>query len=97
MHTESLRKARTDIRNPEKPIGVFFYGSNRCRKTYLAKVVGEEFFGNKSDIIRVDMSEYQDINSVDKFLGTTQGNNVFGQTNITLVDRLRVILHSSSL
>ena len=88
--TESLRRARTDIRNPEKPIGVFlFMGPTGVGKTYLAKVVGEEFFGNKSDIIRVDMSEYQDINSVDKFLGTTETGNVFGQTNITLVDRVK--------
>jgi len=88
--TESLRRARTDIRNPEKPIGVFlFMGPTGVGKTYLAKVVGEEFFGNKSDIIRVDMSEYQDIDSVDKFLGTTETGNVFGQTNITLVDRVK--------
>ena len=88
--TESLRRARTDIRNPEKPIGVFlFMGPTGVGKTYLAKVVGEEFFGSKNDIIRVDMSEYQDTDSVDKFLGTTGGSNVFGQTNITLVDRVR--------
>jgi len=35
------------------------------------------------------MSEYQDIDSVDKFLGTTETGNVFGQTNITLVDRVK--------
>jgi len=88
--TESLRRARTDIRNPEKPIGVFlFMGPTGVGKTYLAKVVGEEFFGNKNDIIRVDMSEFQDIDSVEKFLGTTQNSNVFGQTNITLVDRVK--------
>lgn len=93
--TEALRRSRTDIRNPNKPIGVFlFMGPTGVGKTYLAKVVGEEFFGNKEDIIRVDMSEYQDIQSVDKFLGSTVQSNVFGQTNITLIDRIKSNPHT---
>ncbi len=88
--TEALRRSRTDVRNPNKPIGVFlFMGPTGVGKTYLAKVVGEEFFGNKTDMIRVDMSEYQDTQSIDKFLGSTEQSNVFGQTNITLVDRIK--------
>jgi len=88
--TEALRRARTDIRNPEKPIGSFlFIGPTGVGKTYLAKVVGEEFFGNKQDIIRVDMSEYQDISSIDKFLGASTQTNIMGQSQVTLVDRVK--------
>lgn len=88
--TEALRRARTDIRNPEKPIGAFlFIGPTGVGKTYLAKVVGEEFFGNKQDIVRVDMSEYQEISSIDKFLGTSSSSHGFGQTQITLADRVK--------
>ena len=88
--TEALRRARTDIRNPEKPIGAFlFLGPTGVGKTYLAKVVGEEFFGNKQDIVRVDMSEYQDVSSIDKFLGANASTNIMGQTPITLVDRVK--------
>jgi len=88
--TEALRRARTDIRNPDKPMGSFlFIGPTGVGKTYLAKVVGEEFFGNKQDIIRVDMSEYQEISSIDKFLGSSTQTNIMGQSQITLVDRVK--------
>ena len=88
--TEALRRARTDIRNPNKPIGTFlFIGPTGVGKTYLAKVVGEEFFGSKQEIVRVDMSEYQEISSIDKFLGTTSSSNMLGQTQITLADRVK--------
>ncbi len=88
--TEALRRARTDIRNPEKPIGSFlFIGPTGVGKTYLAKVVGEEFFGNKQDIVRVDMSEYQEVSSIEKFLGTATSSNILGQTQITLADRVK--------
>jgi len=88
--TEALRRARTDIRNPEKPMGSFlFIGPTGVGKTYLAKVVGEEFFGNKQDIVRVDMSEYQELSSIDKFLGSSTQTNILGQSQITLVDRVK--------
>ncbi len=88
--TEALRRARTDIRNPDKPIGTFlFIGPTGVGKTYLAKVVGEEFFGNKQDIIRVDMSEYQEVNSIEKFLGASGQTNILGQTAISLIDRVK--------
>ncbi len=88
--TEALRRARTDVRNPEKPIGSFlFIGPTGVGKTYLAKVVGEEFFGNRQDIVRVDMSEYQEISSIEKFLGTSTSSNILGQTQITLTDRVK--------
>lgn len=88
--TEALRRARTDIRNPEKPIGTFlFIGPTGVGKTYLAKVVGEEFFGAKQDIIRVDMSEYQEVNSIEKFLGSSNQTNIMGQSPVTLIDRVK--------
>ena len=88
--TEALRRSRTDIRNPNKPIGVFlFIGPTGVGKTHLAKIVGEEFFGQKDDIVRIDMSEYQDISSIDKFLGSSGNENILGQTKISLVDKIK--------
>lgn len=88
--TEALRRARTDIRNPNKPIGTFlFIGPTGVGKTHLAKVVGEEFFGIEENIIRVDMSEYQDIPSINKFLGSAGDENIMGQSSISLIDKIK--------
>lgn len=92
--TEALRRARTDIRNPEKPIGVFlFVGPTGVGKTHLAKVVGEEFFGIEENIVRIDMSEYQEIESIQKFLGSSTSKD-FGQTSITLLDKVKSNPHT---
>jgi len=93
--TEALRRARTDVRNPDKPIGVFlFIGPTGVGKTHLAKVVGEEFFGIRENIIRLDMSEYQDIQSINKFLGASGEENILGQSSISLVDKIKSNPHT---
>jgi ATP-dependent Clp protease ATP-binding subunit ClpC len=87
--TESLRRARADVRDANKPIGVFlFVGPTGVGKTHLAKVVGEEYFGKDESIIRLDMSEYQEVKSIEKFLGSTSDSG-FGQTSVSLVDRVK--------
>ncbi|MBP5204383.1 ATP-dependent Clp protease ATP-binding subunit [bacterium] len=87
--SEALRRARTDVRNPDRPIAVFlFIGPTGVGKTELAKVTGEEFFGTKNNLIRVDMSEYKEIDSVQKFLGGETGN-VMGQSSISLIDKIK--------
>lgn len=87
---EALRRAHTDIRNPNKPIGTFlFMGPTGVGKTHLAKTVATEYFGETSDIIRVDMSEYQDIDSIEKFLGQSKQASITGQSPVTLIDRIK--------
>jgi ATP-dependent Clp protease ATP-binding subunit ClpC len=87
--TESLRRARADVSDSSKPIGVFlFVGPTGVGKTHLSKVIGEEYFGKEETIIRLDMSEYQEIQSIEKFLGSTSKDG-FGQTAISLVDRIK--------
>lgn len=87
--TESLRRARTDVRDANKPIGVFlFVGPTGVGKTHLAKIVGEEYFGKEETIVRVDMSEYQEVQSIQKFLGSSS-DTAFGQTSISLVDKVK--------
>jgi ATP-dependent Clp protease ATP-binding subunit ClpC len=87
--TESLRRARADVRDAKKPIGVFlFVGPTGVGKTHLAKVVGEEYFGKEETIVRLDMSEFQDTQSIEKFLGSSSGSG-FGQSSISLVDRVK--------
>ena len=92
--SEALRRARTDIRNPNKPIGVFmFMGPTGVSKTHLAKAVGEEYFGSKDNLIRVDMSEYQEISSIQRFLGASE-SGTFGPSSISLVDKIKSNPHS---
>lgn len=85
---DALRRARTDIRSPHKPIGTFlFMGPTGVGKTHISKVVCEEFFGEDHKMIRVDMSEYQEVNSIEKFLGgkSTQ----YGKESLSLVDQIK--------
>jgi ATP-dependent Clp protease ATP-binding subunit ClpC len=87
---ETLKRARTGIRDLNKPIGVFlFLGPTGTGKTHLAKTLSEEYFGTKKDIIKIDMSEYQDIQSIQKFLGASGEQSLYGQSTITLLDRVK--------
>jgi len=92
--SEALRRARADIRNPNKPIGSFlFVGPTGVGKTYIAKVVAEEYFG-RDDMIRVDMSEYQEVSSINRFLGSSEGGDILGQAQVTLVDKIKSNPHT---
>ena len=70
----SLRRARVQLRDQNKPIASFlFLGPTGVGKTHLAKTVSKVFFGSSKNTIRLDMSKYQHINSVDKILGIKGG------------------------
>ncbi len=91
---EALKRSRTDIRDPNRPIGTFmFMGPTGVGKTHLAKIVSEEFFGTagstKRDIITIDMSEYKDVASISKFLGSYENADMYGQAAISLLDRVK--------
>lgn len=70
----SLRRARTQLREGKRPIANFlFLGPTGVGKTELAKSVAEIYFGDEDYMIRVDMSEYQHPDSVQKMIGDAQG------------------------
>ena len=50
-----------------------FLGASGVGKTEMAKVIAEEYFGNKSNLIRLDMSEYMEPNSISKMIGAPPG------------------------
>lgn len=86
---ETLKRSRTDVRDPNKPIGAFlFLGPTGVGKTYLSRVVAQEYFDRGEDIIRVDMSEYQEVSSISKFLDTGGESNL-QQNKISLIDRIK--------
>lgn len=87
---EALRRAHVDIRNPNKPIGSFlFMGPTGVGKTHISKVLAEEYFGSASNMVRVDMSEYKDINSVEKFLGGSADGSILSKSSISLIDKIK--------
>ena len=71
---ERVRLARAGLRDPRKPIGVFFFlGPSGVGKTELAKAISEFMAGNDSELIRVDMSEYQEKHTISRLVGSPPG------------------------
>jgi len=71
----SLQRVRSGIERTNKPIGSFlFLGPTGVGKTETAKALSECYFGSESNMIRFDMSEYQSLGSLDRFIGSTQTN-----------------------
>ena len=71
---KAVRRNRLGIKDPNRPIGSFvFLGSTGVGKTYLAKQLAKEMFGNEDSLIRVDMSEYQEKHTVSKLVGAPPG------------------------
>jgi len=70
----ALRRARAELRDIKKPIANFlFLGPTGVGKTELAKIVARIYFSAEDNMIRLDMSEYQEKNSVDRLLGAPGG------------------------
>lgn len=71
---KSIRRNRVGIKDPNKPIGSFiFLGSTGVGKTYLAKQLAKQMFGSEDNMIRVDMSEYQEKHSISRLIGAPPG------------------------
>lgn len=72
--SDAVIRSKKGFRNPKRPIGVFlFLGTTGVGKTETAKVLAEELFGSKSDMIRFDMSEYQQPHEIAKLIGAPPG------------------------
>ena len=71
---KALKRSRTDIRDPRRPIGSFlFLGPTGVGKTHLAKVLAEEVFGSRDALIQIDMSEYMEKHTVARLIGSPPG------------------------
>lgn len=67
----ALRRARAGIASPNRPIGSFlFLGPTGVGKTELAKSIAAVYFGNEQNMIRLDMSEYQQESDVSRLLAS---------------------------
>lgn len=72
--TDAVVRARSGIKNPTRPIGSFvFLGPTGVGKTELAKALAEALFDSEENIIRIDMSEYQERHTVSRLVGAPPG------------------------
>ena len=72
--SESIKRARAGIKDPNKPIGSFiFLGPTGVGKTEVAKTLAYELFDDEKHIVRIDMSEYMESHSVARLIGAPPG------------------------
>lgn len=79
---KTVKRQRVGLSNPDKPAVLFFGGTTGTGKTYLAKKLAEKVFGSENDLVRLDMSEYNDKISVTKLYGASAGYIGFEQGGV---------------
>ncbi|MGA2224512.1 MAG: ATP-dependent chaperone ClpB [Syntrophobacteraceae bacterium] len=71
---DAVIRARAGIKDPRRPIGSFiFLGPTGVGKTELAKTLAEALFDTEENLIRIDMSEYQERHTVSRLIGAPPG------------------------
>jgi len=71
---KTLTRSRLSVIKYTKPIGSFLcLGPSGVGKTYLAKLIAKDYFGNPDAMIRIDMSEFMEKYSVSKLIGSPAG------------------------
>ncbi len=70
----AIRRSRTGLSDGRRPIGSFiFLGTTGVGKTELAKALAEVLFDDENMMVRIDMSEYQERESVSRLIGAPPG------------------------
>jgi ATP-dependent Clp protease ATP-binding subunit ClpB len=71
---DAVIRARSGIRNPRRPIGSFiFLGPTGVGKTELARTLAAALFDSEDNMVRLDMSEYQERHTVSRLVGAPPG------------------------
>ena len=72
--SEAIIRARSGIKNPNRPIGSFiFLGPTGVGKTEVARTLAYELFDDERHMVRIDMSEYMEAHSVSRLVGAPPG------------------------
>ena len=75
-----FKRVKTGLQDPDRPLASFlFLGPTGVGKTYLCELISEEFFHNKSNFLKIDMSEFMDKHSVSKLIGSPPGYVGYGE------------------
>jgi ATP-dependent Clp protease ATP-binding subunit ClpB len=69
-----IKRSRTGINNPKKPIGSFlFLGPTGVGKTEIAKTLAKHLFNNEKELLTIDMSEFSEKHAISKLIGSPPG------------------------
>jgi len=72
--SNAVRRARSGIQDPNRPLGSFiFMGPTGVGKTELARALAEFLFDSEQALIRLDMSEYMEKHTVSRLIGAPPG------------------------
>ena len=72
--SKAVRRARAGLKDPRRPIGAFlFLGPTGVGKTELVRALAEFMFGSEDNLIRLDMSEFQERHTVARLIGAPPG------------------------
>ncbi len=72
--SKSIRRARSGMKDPRRPMGCFiFAGPSGVGKTLLSKALAEFMFGDEDALVQMDMSEYMEKHNVSRLIGAPPG------------------------
>ncbi|MBI4360105.1 MAG: ATP-dependent Clp protease ATP-binding subunit, partial [Candidatus Jacksonbacteria bacterium] len=91
----ALRRARAELRDENRPIANFlFVGPTGVGKTELVKRIASVYFNSEKDMIRLDMSEFQEVGSITRLLGSADAPGLLTESarmnpySVLLLDEL---------
>ena len=72
--SRAVRRSRSGLQDPNRPIGSFiFLGPTGVGKTELARALADFLFDDEQNMVRIDMSEYQEQHTVARLIGAPPG------------------------
>src|SRR5574344_96697 len=81
--TTVIRNAKSGLKNPEQPLGVFLLvGPSGVGKTETAINLAEQLFGSERSLITINMSEYQEKHTVSRLVGSPPGYVGYGEGGV---------------
>ena len=87
--SNAIKRGRVGLKDPRRPIGSFiFAGGTGVGKTELCRAMSEAIFGNEDKLIRLDMSEYMEKQSISRLIGSPPGYVGYSEGGM-LTDKVR--------